>query len=398
MKKLITSKTILSALAHLNSQNNTGKTEIPHCVNPKCPYFHNSNPHDSSWYKNHGHYETTAFSTVQRFRCNHCGKTFSTQSFSIDYYVKQPVDYYELIKSLVSTTGMGNMTRFLGLRHECIQNRYERLSRSLLALHSNMRDKIQMNEDFALDGFESFSMSQYYPNNVNIIAGSSSEFIYGLGFSQLRRKGQMTTKQRCKRNIMESEYGKAPPDAVEKSVASLLNNLCKLLHSKDLEKKILHTDEHKAYTRAFKKTPGCAEVLVHKQTSSKAARNAVNPLFPDNYIDRQIRKDQINHVRETVQFARCPAAMMTRLCIYQMFHNYMMPRRVKQQRKGNWETRGEMLGIEKEEILTAMVQVCSKRVFYNKCNLWKEEQKTWLMTWQNSNIKIGRRIPLYIYN
>ena len=370
----------------------------PHCPNPECRYFSHENIHDTCWRKNHGYYQTNAFGKVPRYRCTSCGKTFSNQTFLIDYWVKIPVSYIELLKPLFSTSGQGNITRFHGLRSELIQNRYERLSRMMLALNAELRKHIRPDEDLVLDGFETFSKSQFYPNNVNIIVGSKSEFIYGMGFSQLRRKGAMTAKQKQKRSELEDQYGKAPPNAIEMSVASLLEDLIKLLHENNLTDVKLKTDEHKAYVRAFKRVPAASDCLKHEQYSSRKARTPANQLFAVDYCDRQVRKDLANHVRESVQFARCPSAMMTRMSLYQMYHNYIMPRRVKQQRKGNWQTRGEYLGLSRQVFCETLTQVLGKRVFFNKHELWEEEKKTWKMAWRNQGIHIGRRIPKYIFS
>ncbi len=47
-----------------------------------------------------------------------------------------------------------------------------------------------------------------------------------------------------------------------------------------------------------------------------------------NYIDREIRKDNSDHVRETMQFAKNVNNMMERLAIYRFYHNFMKPYRV----------------------------------------------------------------------
>lgn len=369
----------------------------PHCTNPDCPFFLHDDPNDTSWRCKHNTYQTKAFGTVQRYRCRHCGKTFSTQSFSIDYWVQRPVDYLPLIQSLISTSGQGNMTRFTHLRYEVIQNRYERLCRFFLAVNADLRKHLSLEEDCVLDGFESFSRSQYFPNNINILVGSDSEMIYGMSFAQLRRKGRMTPKQKARRSELEEQYGKAPPKTVELSIASLINDYCNLLSSRHLSKRVLKTDEHKAYPRALNRVPRSREYLQHEQYSSHTARTPLNPLFPVNYVDRQIRKDQANHIRETVQFARCPAAMMVRLTVYQMYHNYLMPRRVRAQRKGNWQTRGEMQGLTGQQVLTTLHKHWGKRVFLKSHDLWETEQTTWLKAWQNVGISSGRRIPKFIF-
>ena len=384
----------------LVSAAKTGKPDstnlVPHCTNPECPFFSHDNPHDTSWYTEHNTYCTKAFGTVQRYRCRHCGKTFSTQSFSIDYWVQHPVDYLPLIQSLVSTSGQGNMTRFTNLRYEVIQNRYERLCRLFLALHANLRTQLNLDENIVLDGFESFSCSQFFPNNINILAGENSEIIYGMSFAQLRRKGRMTGGQKLKRSELEARYGKAPRKAIELAVASLIKDFCKLLSDRNIPMKIMKTDEHKAYPRALKRVPESAEYLRHEQYPSATARTPCNPLFPVNYVDRQFRKDQANHVRETVQFARCPAAMMVRLSIYQMYHNYLIPRRVKEQRKGNWQTRAELQGLGAEKVLATLGQHLGKRVFLRKLDLWETERMTWLQEWRNEGVCSGRRIPKFI--
>ena len=399
MKNIQQSKSLLHSLKELENTRNDDFSAIPHCTNPHCPNFHHDHhehPEDTSWYTDHGTYTTKAFGTVRRYRCRHCGKTFSPQSFSLNYYVKKPVSYISLLEKLFSTSGQGNITRFTRLRCELIENRYERMARMLLAIQADLRSSLDFTENYVLDGFESFSRSQYYPNNVNILVGDKSEFIYGMGFSQLRRKGRMSSKQKEKRSLLEQQYGKAPRNAIEKSVATLLYNLCISLHDKKIGTRILKTDQHKAYEWVYDNAPDIKRYLVHLQVPSTLPRFLSNPLFPVNYVDRQFRKDQANHVRETVQFARCPSAMMIRMSLYQVYHNFIMPRRVREQRKGNWQTRCEYLGLAKSMILDVFERYWGKRPFFGKTALWQEEKTTWLLEWRNSRIPVGRRIPKYI--
>ena len=101
-------------------QKSPQKTDRLHCPNPKCSYYH-APPKAHQWYKPHGKYETKAFGTVLRSRCMRCKKTFSLQTFSLDYYVKKPVDYMKLIRYLVTGSGQRNIWRFERLRVELIQ-------------------------------------------------------------------------------------------------------------------------------------------------------------------------------------------------------------------------------------------------------------------------------------
>ena len=113
----------MDLFAGLKNRNSCTENPAPHCTNPECSNFHRTEYSDISWRQRFGSYKTKAFGTVPRYLCKQCGTTFSNQSFSMDYYVKQPVDYVPLIQYLTSTSGQGNMTRFTGMRYELIQKR-----------------------------------------------------------------------------------------------------------------------------------------------------------------------------------------------------------------------------------------------------------------------------------
>ncbi|HSV57169.1 MAG TPA: hypothetical protein VLH39_08715, partial [Magnetospirillaceae bacterium] len=68
---------------------------FPFCPNPLCD-LHLSEP-PPGWFAPFGFYRTRTFGLIPRFRCRSCGKTFSTQSFSIDYYAKRTVNYQDLL-------------------------------------------------------------------------------------------------------------------------------------------------------------------------------------------------------------------------------------------------------------------------------------------------------------
>ena len=226
----------------------------PHCPNPHCEHY--LAPLEQSWFTPHGDYPTAAFGTVPRFRCRSCGKTFSTQTFSVDYYAKIKVDYKRLLMHLVTSSGVLDMSRFFHLRAETITNRLERLARIGLAVHSDLLKELPFGEDIAADGLESFTSSQFYPCHINSFVGSGSEFIYSLGFSPLRRKGRMTAEQRIRRAVLE-QTGKAEPKAVENSFRTLTADMVQRIAEKGdgahAGKRRLFTDEHPAYPRAFSK-------------------------------------------------------------------------------------------------------------------------------------------------
>lgn len=367
--------------------------DIPHCPNPACRCFHEVP--ESSWYIRYGRYHTDAFGNVQRFRCKGCGVSFSTQTFSIDYYAKRIIDYDTLVEHLVSASGILDLGRKLNARAETIENRFERLSRCAVSIHGELLKVLPMDEDMAADGFESFSYSQYYPNDVNLIVGSSSEFIYAMGLSVLRRKGRMSERQREKRRRLELK-GKADRKAVEESMYHILEDITQRLSRKGVRRKVLFSDERAAYARAVRRIKEFPEHFVHVRIPSGACRTQGKPLFAVSYVDRQIRKDLCDHVRETVQFAKCPSALMSRLSVYRFYHNCCIPRRVRASRRGEDETHAQRAGVSAREQKAIIERYWKKRCFLLQQDLDREERKTWMCGWRNPGVAYGRYIPQYI--
>ncbi|NBC25236.1 MAG: hypothetical protein GVY08_00100 [Bacteroidetes bacterium] len=249
-----------------------------------------------------------------------------------------------------------------------------------------------------MDGFESFSVSQFYPNNINIVAGSESEFLYSLGYSGLRRKGAKTEKQKL-RQIELEKTAKAHPEETKRSVQHILEHLFTCLKQKLGEKdwnRTLFTDKHRDYPRAMEEIDGFAGKILHVAISSKLPRNNANPLFPVNYADRQFRKDLSDHVRETVKFAHCPSAMMSRMTVYQLFHNCLVSRRLTAYRRMDDSTHAQAAGLEPHRLSQILENRMSSRPFLSKLNIDSEMERTWMMGWKIPGGKLGRYVPNFI--
>lgn len=160
----------------------------------------------------------------------------------------------------------------------------------------------------------------------------------------------------------------------------------------------LYSDEHKDYKEVIAKARE-RFIIRHVTTSSKLFRNTKNRLFPVNYADRQFRKDLANHVRETVQFSRCPSAMMIRMTVYQGYHNFIIPRRVRDAEKGIMETRCEFMGMGGKKVWAHVSQNLERRPFLQKAvGIGEQEQKTWKMEWLNPGVAMNRYVPKYVYS
>ena len=220
----------------------------PFCPRPSCRYHHRANLRPG-WYRSAGWYDTLAFGTVDRFQCTRCGKYFSTQTFSIDYYSKRTICYSRLFKHLITTSSIRDMARDFSVSVDVVLNKLERLARNCIGALQDLQRQVALDEDLAADGFESFTISQYFPCHINLLAGDESQLLYWFDYVTLRRKGRMTDEQKQRREQLEKRF-RADPKGIEKSFLKLYRMLSHLICDGKRLKVGLTTDEHPAYQRA----------------------------------------------------------------------------------------------------------------------------------------------------
>jgi hypothetical protein len=113
---------------------------------------------------------------------------------------------------------------------------------------------------------------------------------------------------------------------------------------------------------------------VHATVSSRAARSRSNPLFPVNYLDRELRKDLHEHGRESVCFGRNVNRQMERLTLYLFYHNYLKSHRT---RWGPW-TNAVVAGYEAAQIADELNGLWRERAFFSLTSLTSSMADTWL--------------------
>ena len=368
------------------------------CPNPECPH-HQPDPENNDWFSPNGSYWTKISSFVARFKCKSCNKGFSTRTFHLDYYAKKKVSYRQIFQLVSSSVNDRAIARQLGLSPDSVSNRIERLARQAIAFHTDNLAGLQLAEDLAADGFESFCGSQFFPNNINLLVGERSQLVYFFNYVLLRRKGRMTETQKRKCAELEKQVT-YPQRAVEKSFLELLGVIKELMKQRQQQRITLHTDTKQDYTRALRSfnwfdDQQRAGSFSHQTTSSRQARTAANPLFPVNYMDREIRKDIANHRRETVCQARNVCNMLNRLMLYFHWHNYFKPFRIGKKAEGQYR-HAEKAGMERFLYERELAGLYVRRRFLSFC---KHVSGFWKKLWQKeiaTPLKAGKEyLPAY---
>ena len=285
----------------------------PFCPNPAC-VFHV--PTRGWRFHRKGHFQRRAPPRrIPRYRCTHCGRSFSSQTFHPTYWQKRPELLLPCFHRLLGCSAYRQIAREFAVSPTTIQRQLERLGRHCLLFHERHRPRGQPREPLVLDGFESFEHSQYWVSEFHTLVGAESHYTYAFTDSERRRSGRMRPDQKRKRARLERRYGRPHPRAVEHEVRALLE----LALPPDAHV-TLRSDDHRAYPRALRRS---GRHFVHQVTPSTAPRTPRNPLFPVNLLHGLIRHASANHKRETIAFSKRRQHSAYRLAIFQVWRNYL---------------------------------------------------------------------------
>jgi transposase-like protein len=289
--------------------------EPPFCPNPSCD-FH-ANPEGWRFKKDGTHTRKCDLRIIQRFRCVHCRRSFSTQTYATDYWLKRPDVLVPVLHGLISCSGFRQIARTQEVSPSTVALQAGRLGRHMQLFHEQTRPRCAPAEPIVIDGFETFEFSQYWPTHLNTVVGADSHFIYATTIAELRRKGRMTDKQKQRRAELEQQYGKPRPNAIRRTVEEAVA----LTVPAGSPEVVVRSDEHKAYPPALRTLAD--RQLRHETTSSKAPRTPQNPLFPVNTLHGLIRHNGANHKRETIAWSKRNQSMWYRDVVHTVWRNYV---------------------------------------------------------------------------
>ena len=216
------------------------------------------------------------------------------------------------------------IARALACSPTTVAHHVARLGRHCLLLQARELARIKTLREIAIDGFETFEWSQYFPFHHNVAVDVASGYFLYHTDSPLRRKGRMTAHQKARRSCLETDLGKAHPRAVEMGIRELLAALVPARRGVTIR-----SDDHRAYPRAI---ASLGRPVNHRITSSRERRDERNPLWEVNVLDLMIRHSTAAHKRETIAWAKRRQASIEKLSIFQVWRNYIKRRREKGER------------------------------------------------------------------
>jgi hypothetical protein len=255
-----------------------------------------------------------------------------------------------------------------------------RVARQCLLIQARELERIPVLDEIAIDGFETFEWSQYFPFHHNVAVHVTSGYLLGHTDSPLRRKGRMRKQQKLRRAQLEQVLGRPSPRAVEDGVRELLQ----IVTSKG-PLPVIRSDDHRAYPRAIR---AIGANIVHRVTSAKERRDRRNPLWEVNLADLMIRHSTAAHKRETISWAKRRQASIEKLTIFQVWRNYIK----KRWEKGPPETPAMLLGLADQR--WHVKDLLSHRLFFEKANLTGRWESYYRREVKTAALAVNRRHQL----
>lgn len=256
---------------------------------PRCPYRHCANhsrpPRD--FFTRKGFYSARSRPhPIPRFRCRACRRTFSRQTFRMDYRDHRPHLNARLFQLITSGVGLRQSARILNLSLSCTQLKFRKIARHLRRLNLNLRSTLPQVVELQFDEFETYEgRRNTRPLTIPILIERESRFIIWSESATIRARGKMS-KAREKALADDQKRLGERVDSSRGSIRRTLDRGADLLDEGAQVR--LTTDEKKTYPRLARRAFG-SRLTDHQRINSKLARTTSNPLFPINHTEALAR-------------------------------------------------------------------------------------------------------------
>ena len=255
----------------------------PRCPNPRCPQHASPKPR---FYRRHGHYVARCRAQpVPRFRCKSCRRTFSRQTFRMDYRDHRPQLNPRLFLLLASGLGLRQSGRILALSRRCTELKARKIGRHLRRLNLSLRDQLPPGSILQLDELETYETKRNTrPLSVPVLIERDSRYIVWAESATIRPRGRMSA---ARREAIAREDAVSPrKDLSRRGIRRTLRRGADV--AAGLSTVRFESDEKSVYPGLAAEAFGASR-LMHATTSSKLPRTSWNPLFPINHTEAMAR-------------------------------------------------------------------------------------------------------------
>jgi transposase-like protein len=260
---------------------------------------------------------------VQRFLCRVCSRTFSTQTFRVDYRLVKPTLHYALFDLFISKVTHRQSARLLGCDRKTIAHRLELMSAAARCFQKRVLDGARarggLAGDFQLDELETFEHSRRLaPVTMPVLIELHSYFVLYAETAPLPARGNLRPADRKRKEAREKIEGprkSGSREAVERTLRFLEYYAPK-------QKSVAISSDHKTSYASLVRTIFGTRAR-HARHSSTAQRSYSNPMFPINLTLAMLRDGVSRLVRRNWGASKKRQKLEQHVWIWIAYRNYV---------------------------------------------------------------------------
>ena len=284
-------------------------------MKPNCPY---QCPSNSSKISKYGNYLRKSDSRIiQRYKCQLCGKGFSSATSSLCFGQKKRRVNELLFKLLCSGVSMRRCALILNIHRKTVQRKLKFLAKrariNQLEFLSKLKDSPVTHLE--IDDLITIEHTKLKPLSVSIAVDGKNRALLDVQVSQIPSFGHLAAISRRKYGYRKSLHAKG------------LKRLFKTIEAVVDPKAVIQTDEHKLYPPLVQNYFPNARYQQHKSEKACVAGQGElkkvrrDPLFAINHTLAMCRANINRLVRRTWCTTKDPQMLLNHLQIYMDFHN-----------------------------------------------------------------------------
>ena len=305
----------------------------PRCPNRACPMHRAPQPR---FFQCCGSYRARCRAdAVPRFRCKHCRRGFSRQTFRQDYRDRRPECNGLLFRLLVSGVGLRQAGRWLRLGVHAVQHKFRKLAHAMRRLDRNLLQELPPGRRYLLDELETFEHSSILPLSVPVLIEHDSLAVVAAGVAPIRRVARIGSRRQRWLSRHEQSHGRRK----DRSVRSLRRILGRLRRRLRGHRAVLVSDRKQVYASLCR---GLLRGQVeHERVSGELPRTTYNPLFRINLTDAMLRDNNGRLRRRSWLVSKTAACLRRQLALFTAYRNW---HRLRTNREQDELTPGVQLG------------------------------------------------------
>jgi transposase-like protein len=286
------------------------------CPNPSCTFYQKNDfvRKDGSYFRK----DDSRF--ILRFRCNSCGKRFSSASETLEFRQKKRRINQTLFKLLSSGISLRRSALILSVHPKTVERKLKYLAQKARLSHSEFLFRLRSSPvtHLQFDDLITSEHTKLKPLSVSIAVDQKRRFILGLEVSQIPAFGHLAAISRKKYGYRKSHHKEA------------LEKLFSGLPSFTRPNLMIESDEHKFYPELVEKTFPEAEYRQFKGEKGSVAGQGelkkvyYDPLFSINHTCAMLRANVNRLIRRTWCTTKKRERLKDHLDIYVQFHNEVL--------------------------------------------------------------------------